>query len=160
MHRFHMHRSPFAFELVLSSLLSLLACPPHPSCQQATIIMADLSSEPSAKKARVEETSAVVPTAAAAAAPLVAAQGKPNAAFRVQFGPGALGLELRYLADGTIGVIGFTESTSPEAMLALKTGDRICAVGKNPVPPFTPLEKAALFITSSVREFLCCSIHL
>ena len=95
------------------------------------------SSEPSVKKARLEEAAASVPRA--------------TGAFSLQFGPGALGIELRYVPDGTIGVIGFTESTTPEVKLALATGDRICAVGKNPVPPFTPLEKAALFITSSER---------
>lgn len=71
--------------------------------------------------------------------------------FRVQFGPGALGLRLRLLPDGTIGVIGFTDDAADEVRKALETGDRICAIGKNPVPPFTALEKAALYITSSER---------
>ena len=91
------------------------------------------------------ESSSSASTAAATAGP------ETYPPFRVQFGPGALGLRLRLLPDGTIGVIGFTEDASAEVREALATGDRICAIGKNPVPPFTALEKAALYITSSVR---------
>ena len=89
--------------------------------------------------------------AAAASGEAAAAPQEQSPPFRVQFGPGALGLRLRLLPDGTIGVIGFTEDAADEVRKALETGDRICAIGKNPVPPFTALEKAALYITSSER---------
>ena len=100
---------------------------------------------PSSSMTAPSESSSSASTAAATAGP------ETYPPFRVQFGPGALGLRLRLLPDGTIGVIGFTEDASAEVREALATGDRICAIGKNPVPPFTALEKAALYITSSVR---------